>query len=175
MRDMTVQEFWDLIDAEGRPLGMKIEKGTSHPLHTYHLVIGVWVIAPDGTALITKRQAHKAQYPNLWENTGGCVRAGESGPEGAARELKEETGIQVRADELRLLGTVLEKTALVQIYGFRIQEIPQKLALQKEEVSDAKWVTRNQWEYMIQRQEVSAAALGRMRAVQGKLEKMGFN
>lgn len=171
---MREQEQWDLIDRMGKSLGETIEKGAFHPEGTYHLVIGVWVIAPDGRALITKRSEEEVQYPGLWENTGGCAKSGEDGVSCAIRELKEETGIEADAEEMRLLGVLLEQTAYVQIYGFSIREISENLQLQYTEVTDAKWVTRLAWEQMIQEGCVSGAALRRMRAVEKQLEAMGF-
>ncbi len=51
---MAEHELWDLIDSTGRPLGATVEKGAPHPRGTYHLVIGVWVIAPAGN-FVTRR------------------------------------------------------------------------------------------------------------------------
>jgi 8-oxo-dGTP pyrophosphatase MutT (NUDIX family) len=168
---MAEQELWDLLDADGQKLGIKIKKGDFHPIGTYHLVVGIWVIAPDGRALLTKRHKYEKKYPGLWENTGGCVQAGETGLHAAVRELKEETGIQVSPEKLCLLGTSLEKTALIEVYGYRIPEFPEVLNLQPGEVADAKWVTKSQWDEMVLQGKISGAALRRMRAVQKNLEK----
>jgi len=171
---MMEQELWDLIDCEGKPLGKTIEKGAAHPQGTYHLVVGIWVIAPDGRALITKRSLEEVQYPGLWENPGGCAKAGEESVACALRELEEETGIAASAGEMTLLGTRLEQTALVHIYGLSVSEIPDHLKLQEAEVTAAQWVDRRTWEQKIQVGSVSAASLRRMRTVERQLEAMGF-
>ena len=167
-------EYWDLIDASGRSLGETIRKGEKHPQGTYHLVIGVWTVTEDGKALLTKRSLEERQYPGKWENTGGCAQSGETGIQCAIRELREEVGIEADRESLKYLGTRLERTALVRIYGLRVQDDRISLRLQASEIADAGWFTREQWENMIREGSVSEAAEGRMRCVEKALTDMGF-
>ena len=61
-------------------------------------VLGV-VGRPDGTFLITKRVMTKAWAPGWWEVSGGAAQAGEESCEAVLREVKEETGLDVRNAE----------------------------------------------------------------------------
>ena len=60
----------------------------------YHLTAHVCVFAPDGRMLVQKRASFKSLWGGLWDiSASGSVLAGETGPEGAQRELYEELGI----------------------------------------------------------------------------------
>ncbi|MGW6916495.1 nucleotide triphosphate diphosphatase NUDT15 [Kitasatospora sp. NPDC054939] len=72
-------------------------------------VLGVGVIVPtgDGQVLIGRRTA--AGEPPTWGLPGGKVdRPGESLEQAAARELAEETGIVLPAEEMRVLAVLLD-------------------------------------------------------------------
>src|SRR5207245_1289859 len=56
------------------------------------------MIERDGKYLITQRRP-TASLPLLWEFPGGRVQEGESDQEALARELEEEMGIRVQAEE----------------------------------------------------------------------------
>lgn len=167
-------EFWDLIDENGKKLGIQIAKGESHPQGTYHLVIGVWTLTKEEKALVTKRSKNETQYPEKWENTGGCVKAGETGLEGAVRELREETGIEVHPEELVFLGSLLEKTALVFVYGLKFDPDRHKVCVNSEETEGFRWITKSEWESMISQNLVSMASERRMRSVEKELTEFGF-
>jgi 8-oxo-dGTP diphosphatase len=70
----------------------------------------------------------------------GSALAGESSPEAAARELLEETGLRVLADELVFVGRYVETSALVDLYVARIAE-PPTLVVAPDEVAAAEWIT----------------------------------
>jgi 8-oxo-dGTP diphosphatase len=54
----------------------------------------------DGRLLLLRRAADDDHNPGLWEFPGGGIDAGESPREAAARELHEEVGLDVVADQL---------------------------------------------------------------------------
>lgn len=158
-------ELWDLYDAERHYLGQTMERGASHPAGTYHLVVNIWVVDSNGKVLLTLRAPEKEQYPNLWENQGGSVQAGEESLPAAQRELFEETGIWMERRKFTRLGTSLEKTAMVDIYAVR-KDIPvQDIHLQAGETVAAKWVTPQELESMAASGQMSDAAMRRRKAV----------
>lgn len=163
-------EFWDLYDGNRQSLGQTIQRGTSHPSGTYHLVVNVWVTNSRGELLLTLRAPEKEQYPGLWENQGGSALAGEDSLSAVRRELYEETGLQLVTSDFTLLGTSLEKTAMVDIYAVRT-DIPIKdVRLQPGETVSAQWVTPHLLEAMAAAGDVSDATLRRRKAVLSQWE-----
>ena len=77
----------------------------------YHLtkprrnVAGVAVVS-EGQVLCVKRSETQGKYPNFWSVPMGVVEKGETFKEGAARELKEETMLDINPKSLVYLGTI---------------------------------------------------------------------
>ena len=93
------KELWAAYDRDGNPLGFDLVRGKPLPEGVYHLVVEVLAVTNDGQVLLTKRHPDKA-WGGLWEYTGGSVLKGETPVQGALRELREETGIAVSAQDL---------------------------------------------------------------------------
>lgn len=64
------------------------------PKGAYHLVVEIYAVTHDGRVLVTQRHPDKP-WGLRWEITGGSVVKGESPLEGARRELREETGLDL--------------------------------------------------------------------------------
>ncbi len=89
-------EYWDIYDKNKQRTGRQMKRNDwCLQDDEYHLTsLGV-VGRPDGTFLITKRAMTEQWGPGMWEVPGGGVRAGEESREGAVREIREETGLDV--------------------------------------------------------------------------------
>jgi len=64
----------------------------------YYLVIVQTLVVRDGRLLLLHRAAHRDHAPGLWEPATGKLDAGEDPRDGAAREVREETGLTVEID-----------------------------------------------------------------------------
>jgi 8-oxo-dGTP pyrophosphatase MutT (NUDIX family) len=132
-------ELWDLTDASGAPTGATFRRGgPDFPEGLFHIVASVCVMRGDGLVLMTRRAAAK-DWPLYWEFPAGSALSGESSAEGAVRELEEEAGVRVGVDELELVGRVVEREALFDLYFARVSGDP-VLQLDPEEVCESAWV-----------------------------------
>lgn len=68
-----------------------------------HQAAVVIVQAPSGKILVLLRGASAPYAPLHWNFPGGYIERGESGVEGALRELKEETGLPLTKSRLSYL------------------------------------------------------------------------
>ncbi len=93
------KELWDAYDQEGNPLGFDLVRNEPVPEGVYHLVVEIFAVTEDGRVLITQRHPDK-KWGGFWEYTGGSVIKGETPVQGALRELREETGLVVSAQDL---------------------------------------------------------------------------
>ena len=138
-----MNESWDLIDIHRNPTGETWIRGTKAqiPQGKFHVIVSVWTVTRDGKILITKRHSNKS-FGGMWENTGGAVISGETSLEAAARELKEETGLDKAQGTLTFLGDVWHIGYVVDTYLFTADFEIDDLSLQPEEVVAAKFATR---------------------------------
>ena len=65
---------------------------------------GVVLVDGAGRVLLQERDEHPRIAPEKWGLSGGHLEPGEDFLAGAVRELEEETGVRVRADELAFVG-----------------------------------------------------------------------
>ena len=68
--------------------------------------VGGVAIVSEGQILLVKRSKTQGKYPNFWSVPSGGVEIGETFREGAARELKEETMLDINPKNLVYLGTI---------------------------------------------------------------------
>lgn len=134
-------EVWDLVDEKGNITGKTIIKGELIPKGYYHLGADVWIINNENKILIQKRSPNKKLQPNVWGMTGGSTKKGETIIETIERESLEELGIKLNINNLKLITSY--KIEEVWIYEYIIrQDINLKdIIMQKDEVSEVKWVT----------------------------------
>ena len=92
--------------------------------------------------LLMKRNLNKI-YENLWQGVAGKIEDGETAPEAAIRELKEETGLDpvkvFVADHIsRFYEVHGDRINLVPVFGI---EVNSDEVILSEEHIDFKWVT----------------------------------
>ena len=103
-------------------------------------------------AQITKRVMTKAWAPGWWEVSGGGVQAGESSEEAVRREVKEETGLDVRNAEGGYVFTYKRENPgegdnyFVDVYRFVLDIDENDLKLQTEETDGYMFATKEEIE-----------------------------
>lgn len=142
-------EYWDLYDGAGQLTGEKHLRGAAVPEGRFHKVVHIWIQNSNGELLMQKRSDTVDNCPGEWATTGGSVQAGEEPLTTAVRELSEELGLMVSAEELRYCLMVRRKDAFCYVYVLK-KDIPaESLTLQECEVAAAAWMTLEQVDRMV--------------------------
>jgi isopentenyl-diphosphate delta-isomerase len=134
-----MSEGWDLVAVDGTPPGRTHRRDDpGWPAGYFHVVSSTCVVRDDGKVLLTQRAVGKT-FELSWEFPGGSALRGESGQDAAARELREETGIDLPPTAFALVGRHTEVEAHIDLYVARCGADPE-LRLDPAEVADAQWV-----------------------------------
>ncbi|MCB2297874.1 NUDIX hydrolase [Clostridium tagluense] len=146
-------ELCDIYDINGIKTGDIFERGTPLKNGQYYLAANIWIINNNLEILIQKRSELKSISPNIWATHGGCVSSGETSLNACIREAYEEIGIVIQTKDIKPLTRVTSENLIMDNY-IVIQEFSISSAvLQQEEVSDIKWVSLNELEYMVKNME----------------------
>ena len=131
-------EMTDVYDANRRLTGKTVPRGQNGP-GEYRLIVHTCVFSCD-RMLIQLRSPKKKSLGGYWDvSAGGQVDAGERSEQGAARELREELGM----DRVILPGN---RVATIRFdYGFDdfycLEYDDEEITLQESEVSDWRWAS----------------------------------
>lgn len=143
-------EYWDLYDGAGKKTGEKHLRGTAVPEGRFHKVVHIWIQNSKDELLMQKRSDTVDNCPGEWATTGGSVQTGEEPLVTAVRELSEELGLTVSAEELRYCLMVRRKDAFCYVYVLKKDVPAESLTLQECEVAAAEWMTLEQVDRMVE-------------------------
>lgn len=117
---------------------------------------------------VTLRSPNK-KAGGLWEFVGGGVLAGETTAQATVREVKEEVGIDITESQLLFLHEYKQRNYFMDIYLVNIDVNIKNLVLNKEETANAKWVTKEELQVMIENQKVVRSVAQRYNLLKSKL------
>ena len=146
-------EMIDEYNTRGEKIGI-IDKAVAHEKGLWHKSVHVWILNDKNEILLQYRSAEKDLYPNTWDcSFAGHIDAGESSIEAVLREGKEELDIDVDLEKLQYVFTNREmfqyeqvnSNEFVDIYILRQNINLQNVEFHKEEVSNAKYVSKEQF------------------------------
>lgn len=144
-------EKWDILNADGNPTGKTVLRGQNNLRPgEYHLVVHIWIVSSNGEFLIQRRSDSKKLMSGEWAATGGAAISGEDSYTAANRELFEELGIKSNEQTLKKVVRIKRRNSLLDVWCIKTDIEIQKLRLQKEEVAEAKWISRADFEKMLQ-------------------------
>lgn len=143
-------ELWDILDHSGKFTGRKVIRGQRrlNP-NEYHLVVHIWPYDNNGRLLIQRRSQKRKLMPGEWAATGGSAVSGEESRVAAQRELSEELGIDLPAENLVLARRLKRKNSFLDVWFIKVDVNIEKLNLQREEVSAVRWIGGNQLKYLV--------------------------
>ncbi len=140
----------DLYDENKKITGETIFKGDKVPKGKYYITVIIFIQNKKGDFLIQKRSLKK---DGKWATTGGHPIAGESSKQGIITEVREELGIKINQQNLKLFKTIKTEDDFVDLYYLKEDVDIKKIKLQKEEVSDSKWASITEINQLIQQKK----------------------
>ena len=148
-----MEEKLDVWNERGEFTGKVATREECHRKGLWHIAVYWFIIDKNSNVLLQKRSQNKKLWPNRWYVTvGGHVDAGEFGRQTIIRECKEELGIDVKENEIKYLvssTSVYEKNNYLNKHYDECYLILKdvditKLKLQKEEVSDVQYFSKDE-------------------------------
>ena len=102
-------EMFDVIDEEGKSIGLIKERGVVHREGALHATSHTWIARPNALSgydvLLQKRSLDKDSHPGCYDiSSAGHIVAGDGPLDSAIRELEEELGIMAKPEELLEFG-----------------------------------------------------------------------
>lgn len=150
-----MEEFVDILnEVTGEVTGRIISKNEAHHRGIWHGSIHIWIISEDKKKILLQRRCEdKSLFPNMWDiSVGGHISAGEDSLTSARRELSEELGLIPEKYNFEYVDKIKEKfeykdilsNEFVTIYKIVSDINIDSIILQKEEVSEVKWFTKDE-------------------------------
>lgn len=148
----TIVELRDLYNSKRILTWEVIQKGQDVPSGRYYITVVVFIENSNEEFLLQKRVLKK---DGRWATTGGHPISGESSLEGIVTEIQEELGQSVNQNELTLFKTIMTEDDFVDLYYMKKDININDIVLQKEEVEDVKWATKEEIEQLIEEDKFS--------------------
>lgn len=143
-----MEEYWDIYDKNRVFQNRSIRRGDPFKDGDYYISCEILLRNSKGELLITLRNPNK-KAGGLWEFVGGGVLAGETTAQGIVREVKEEIGLDITESELTFLYEYKQRNYFMDIYLVNKDVNIMDLVLDENEAIDAKWVTKEELQVII--------------------------
>lgn len=148
-----MEEVFDIYTRNGEYIGTEL-KSICHSKNPrgYHKPVWIWIINSNNEILVQKRAANKKNHPNKWDMpSAGHVVAGETSIQGAIRETFEELGIQTKESDYKFVFEYIQDKSfeIAQVYLLKLNVDISKLNLQKDEVSEVKWLSYEEFKKVL--------------------------
>ena len=123
-----MNEYWDVYDKNRNPIGKTIKRGDPFGENEFYVCCEVWIVNSKNQMLVTQRHPDK-KAGGQWEFTGGGVLTGETTLVAAAREVKEELGIDISNDDFVEVNTYIREYYVQKVYYLKkdIKHVLKKL------------------------------------------------
>ena len=143
-------EKWDAYDKYRRKTGEMITRGEPIPAGFRHLVVHMIYYNEKGQILVQRRSETKDLAPGVWAFTGGSALAGEDSITACIRETVEEMGFEPDMSTAELIMSYSRKDSFTDVYLIKTDVEIDALVLQPEEVAEARWLTRSDFDKLLE-------------------------
>ena len=138
-------EYTDLYDENKNLTGEKLfrKKGTKLivPKGRYSVVVLAFIENSKGEFLFQMTSKRKK---NVWATTGGHVKSGQTSEEAIIEEIKEELGIDINENEIKLFKTYKYDDAFKDVFYIKKDIDINSLTYQEDEVEYVKYLTKDE-------------------------------
>lgn len=150
-----MKELFDVCDTNGLPTGEVVERSIAHRDGIPHRTAHVWITANhDGKQqiLLQLRSRNKDSFPGMYDtSSAGHIPAGDEPIVSAARELKEELGLDAEPEQLKYAGffhakyaipfhgTLFKDDEYVSVYVYDAPVRISDIRIQEEELEGVQW------------------------------------
>lgn len=166
-------EIWDGYDRDGNKLGIDLYRDGVIPENIYHIVVEIFTFTKDNEILTTRRDENK-NWELKWEITAGSILKNETIEEGAIRELKEETGIEIEEKDLHFIDTYIgeDRSAIYKSFLIFIDKDKIKIKLQKGETIDYKYLSYKEFLKFVESEDFAEPMRDRFREYRKIIEEI---
>ncbi|WP_315080024.1 NUDIX domain-containing protein [uncultured Clostridium sp.] len=144
-----MDELLDIYDKNGKKTGVIKKRGAELKEDEYNFAIELWVVNSKNEILIQKRASCRKVLPNVWGMTTGYIKSGEDTKNGCIREAKEEIDLKILKEDFNLICNLIHGNTMWDVFAVKKDYDISKASLQKEEVSEVKWVSVNEFKRMV--------------------------
>ena len=128
-------ELWDVYDNNLKPTGRNFYEGIKLNEGEYNFLVHIIIKNKENKFLLQQRALTKKYYPGQWDATCGRVQAGETGVDGAIREVNEELGLVTNKKQYTLLfRNIYHSKILLDIFLLECDFTEKDCTICKEEV-----------------------------------------
>jgi len=137
-------EAFDILDREGSPTGIRARRGDVLSKGQYYMGAHAYIHNSKGEFLLQQRSKNKNFLPLGWDIHMGHVMAGETSESAIKREIYEEIGVKVHHVSFYKRMVWDKYNHIIDVYVLEADIDLSKLVLEKSEVEDVKYVSKNE-------------------------------
>lgn len=153
------EELFDVLDEHGNRTGQSKLRSLVHRDGDWHKAAHIWIINDRHEILLQRRSANKDSHPNMLDiSCAGHLSAGDSSIDGALRELQEELGLVVNAEDLHFIKTFKHSSRygdnflnneFDDMYILKTDKTTKDMTIQEDEVAEIFFVPFTQFKQMV--------------------------
>ena len=146
------REKRDLYNKDSEVTGKTYFKGDDIPEGFYPMVVMVAIQNSKGEFLMQKRVPSKG---GDWGVTGGHPKSGETPIEGMLTEIKEELGICVDSNLLKVFSEGCDGSDCYKMYYLNLDIDLKDIKIQEDELTEVKWFSMESLREMVKSKELN--------------------